>query len=75
MRARDQSRPEKTAEVNVRVKIQRDQRKPRFSNNPYTATVPESIQVGRNVEIKPNAIRGQDEDKKVRQAYLVALWE
>ena len=59
------SRPEKTAEANVRVTIQRDLKKPKFNNERYTATVPENIEVGRNVDIKPGAVRGTDEDKKV----------
>ena len=65
IRARDLSRPEKTAEANVRVTIQRDLKKPKFNNKRYTATVPENIEVGKNVDIKPGAVRGTDEDKKV----------
>ncbi len=67
MKASDQSRPEKTVEANVKVTIQRDQKQPKFNNNPYTATVPETIEVGRNLDIKPSAIRGTDEDKKVQR--------
>ena len=54
----------------MRVTIRRDLKKPKFNNNPYTATIPESLEVGRNVDIKPSAIRGTDEDKKVRSPFV-----
>ena len=65
VRARDQSNPEKATEAKVLVRILRDLRTPRFNNNPYTATIAENHQVGRNIDIQPSQIRGTDDDKKV----------
>ena len=43
IRVRDQSVPEKSAEVTLQVRIERDKRAPRFSRDSYTASVSEQV--------------------------------
>jgi protocadherin Fat 4 len=71
LRVRDQSVPEKFADSKVKIAIERDQRTPKFKNNPYTANIKEDIEVNRVVDIKPSSIQGQDDDKKGSMRYML----
>ena len=62
----DQSSPEKKAEARVFVEIERDLKNPKFQTTQYTAKIDESIATNTVVSVKPNAVRVNDEDKKVK---------
>ena len=72
---KDQSKPEKTADARVKVKIERDQRNPQFDPNNYQAAVAETIAVNAKLELKPKAIQVKDDDLKVYvKKYVFGMW-
>ena len=62
IRVRDQSVPEKSAEVTLQVRIERDKRAPRFSRDSYTASVSEQVAVGSIVQPQDGGVSASDED-------------
>ena len=67
LRARDHGEPEQTTDTRVIVTVERDQRAPRFRSTKYTADIQEVARVDTVIEIKPDAIKAEDDDTKVRQ--------
>ncbi len=65
IRVRDQSNPEKTSDAKVKVTIERDQKTPKFTHQPYTVSIQEDITVNRALDVKPARVQAKDEDKKV----------
>lgn len=61
MIARDQATPEKTGTTQVVIRVRRDLKDPKFEGGPYTASIPETLDVGRVVF----RLRARDDDKMV----------
>ena len=66
MTARDQGEPEQSTDTRVIVTVERDQRSPRFRSSRYTAEVEEVVRVGTSLTLKPDDVKAEDQDTKVR---------
>ncbi|XP_060518393.1 protocadherin-like wing polarity protein stan [Cylas formicarius] len=68
LRAQDHGDPPKSTDTVLRIYIlDSDDQNPRFLDERYTATIPETATHGMNLEIKPRAIYAFDQDEGIRE--------